>query len=87
MRDLNATGFSGARDWRLPTVPELAGILTPPPEFTGHCLSPVFDGEQRLLWSADRRAFTQAWFADAELGAFAWADLTCRRHVRAVRTR
>jgi len=84
--DLSATGFAGARDWRLPTVAELARIMTPPPEFTGHCLNPVFDGEQRLLWSADRRAFTQAWFADVEQGAFAWADMTCRRHVRAVRT-
>ncbi|MBI4805665.1 MAG: protein kinase [Desulfovibrio sp.] len=83
---LNATGFAGARDWRLPTVDELSRILTPPLEFTGHCLDPVFDRELRLLWSADRRAFTQAWFADTELGAFAWADMTCRRHVRAVRT-
>jgi len=83
---LNASGLAGARNWRLPTVDELAGILTPPPEFTGHCLSPVFDTRQRLLWSADRRAYTQGWFADAELGAFAWADMTCRRSVRAVRT-
>lgn len=83
---VNATGFAGARDWRLPTVEELARIMTPPAEFTGHCQSPIFDEEQRLLWSADRRAFTQAWFADVELGAFAWADMTCRRHVRAVRT-
>lgn len=87
LTDLNVAGFAGAGDWRLPTVEELASILTPPPEFTGHCLSKVFDDGLRLLWSADRRAFTQAWFADTELGAFAWADMTCRRHVRAVRTR
>jgi len=84
--NLNATRFAGARDWRLPTVDELSRILSPPLEFTGHCLNPVFDRDMRLLWSVDRRAFTQAWFADTELGAFAWADMTCRRHVRAVRT-
>jgi serine/threonine-protein kinase len=83
---LNSFGFAGSRDWRLPTVDEFSRILSPPREFTGHCLNPVFDQEQRLLWSSDRRAFTQAWFADTELGAFAWADMTCRRHVRAVRT-
>ncbi|MFZ5425734.1 MAG: protein kinase domain-containing protein [Thermodesulfobacteriota bacterium] len=82
---LNVTGYAGYRDWRLPTSEELVSILSPPPEFTGHCLSPLFDARQRLLWSADRRSFTQAWFADAELGAFAWADMTCRRGVRAVR--
>lgn len=82
---LDAERFAGVAGWRLPTVAELATILTPPPEFTGHCLSPVFDADKFLLWSADRRAFTQAWFADAELGAFAWADTTCLRYVRAVR--
>ncbi len=82
---LNDTAFAGFRDWRLPTVEELASVLAPPPEFTGHCLSPLFDARQRLLWSSDRRSFTQAWFADAELGAFGWADMTCRRSVRAVR--
>jgi serine/threonine-protein kinase len=78
--DLNRTAFAGSRHWRLPTVEELSRIMTPPAEFTGHCADPVFDSEQRLLWSADRRTFTQSWFADMELGAFAWADMTCRRH-------
>ena len=86
MAELNGAGFAGFRDWRLPTVAELSSILTPTLEFTGHCLSPVFDEAKRLLWSADRRAFTQAWFADTELGAISWADMTCRRSVRAVRT-
>jgi len=83
---LNARREDGAHGWRLPTVAELASILTPPPEFMGHCLDPVFDPDKRLLWSADRRTFTQAWYADAEAGAFCWADHTCLRHVRAVRT-
>lgn len=84
--ELNATRFAGRTGWRLPTVDELASVLTPPAEFTGHCLPPLFDPLQRLVWSADRRAFTQAWFADVEQGAFAWADMTCRRSVRAVRS-
>lgn len=82
---LNAKNFWGATGWRLPTVDELVSVLSPPAEFTGHCLDPVFDQEKRLLWSADRRTFTQAWFVDAELGAVAGADMTCRRYVRAVR--
>ena len=83
---LNAANFAGSRAWRIPTMEELSSILSPPPEFTGHCISPAFDPAQRLLWSADRRAFTQAWFADTELGAAAWADMTCQRSVRAVRS-
>jgi serine/threonine-protein kinase len=82
---LNAGAYGGAACWRLPTVEELCTILTPPPEFTGHCLPPAFDASKRLIWSADRRAFTQAWFADAEQGAFSFADVTCLRYVRAVR--
>ena len=82
---LNVGAYGGAACWRLPTVDELCTILTPPPEFTGHCLPPIFDASKRLLWSADRRAFTQAWFADAEQGAFSFSDVTCLRYVRAVR--
>ena len=82
---LNVEGFGGASGWRLPTVDELVSVLSPPAEFTGHCLDPVFDQEKRLLWSADRSTFTQAWFADAELGAVTGADMTCRFYARAVR--
>jgi len=82
---LNATRYAGLTGWRLPSAEELAGILTPPAQFADHCESPVFDPAQRLLWSADRRTFTQAWFADVELGALAWADFTCARSARAVR--
>jgi serine/threonine-protein kinase len=83
--ELNARAFAGATGWRLPTVAELASVLSPPAEFTGHCLSPVFDADKRLVWSADRRAYTQAWFADTEQGAFSFADTTCLRYGRAVR--
>jgi len=83
---LNAGRFDGSSTWRLPTVAELAATMRPSAEFTAHCADPAFDPAMRLLWSADRRAFTQSWFADMELGAFAWADLACRRWVRAVRT-
>ncbi len=86
VEELNAQGFGGAQGWRLPTVDELVSVLSPPAEFTGHCLDPVFNREQRLLWSADRRTFTQAWFADTELGAAAGADMTCSFFARAVRT-
>lgn len=81
---LNAQAFAGAAAWRLPTAAELLTVLAPPAQFMGHCLDPLFDPEKRLLWSADRRTFTKAWFADAEVGALAAADMTCRRHVRAV---
>ncbi|MFP5240428.1 MAG: protein kinase domain-containing protein [Acidobacteriota bacterium] len=84
--ELNSRRFDGVSTWRLPTVAELASTMRPPAEFTSHCVDPAFEAAMRLLWSADKRAYTQAWFADMELGAFAWAEHTCRRWVRAVRT-
>ncbi|GFK93534.1 Serine/threonine-protein kinase PrkC [Fundidesulfovibrio magnetotacticus] len=84
-RHLHQTSYAGRDGWRLPTAQELASLLTPPARFAEHCETPPFDPAQRLLWSADRRTFTQAWFADLELGALSWADTTCPRHVRAVR--
>ncbi|GAB6036809.1 DUF1566 domain-containing protein [Fundidesulfovibrio butyratiphilus] len=81
---LDRTRLAGLSGWRLPTVDELSGLLTPPRRFADHCVDDVFDPQVRLLWSADRRTFTQAWCADAWQGAFCPADTTCRRYVRAV---
>lgn len=81
---LNAASHCGRQDWRLPTVDELVTLLTPVAQGRDFCVEPLFDTRQDRLWSADRRTFTSAWGADAELGFVAANDMTCRLYVRAV---
>jgi len=81
---LNAQGFAGLRQWRLPTAEELATLLLPEPDLRHLCLSPCFDPAQRRLWSADRKSFTASWYADAEHGFLWWQDDSCEFHARCV---
>jgi serine/threonine-protein kinase len=81
---LNKKRYAGRTDWRLPTVAELATLFTGRTEPGEFCLEPAFDPQKGRLWSADRKAFTAAWYVDAELGFVWWQDLTCRFFARAV---
>jgi serine/threonine-protein kinase len=69
-------------------VAELTTLFSPATEGSrqpGHsCQSPVFDPRKARLWSSDTKAFTAAWYADAELGFIWWQDRTCRFFARAV---
>jgi serine/threonine-protein kinase len=68
----------------MPTVSELMTLLTDVPQAGDLCLEPVFDQEQRWLWSRDRRSFVAAWYVSAELGYVSWQDFSCYYYVRAV---
>ena len=81
---LNAQRFAGRRQWRLPTVDELASLLREVPHGTDLCIAPIFEPKQRFLWSADRRSFTAAWFVNVELGFVGWQDFGGHHYVRAV---
>jgi serine/threonine-protein kinase len=81
---LNEKGFAGRRTWRMPTVSELMTLLTDIPQAGDLCLEPVFDQEQRWLWSTDRRSFVAAWYVSAELGYVSWQDFSCNYYVRAI---
>jgi len=81
---LNRGGYGGRTGWRLPTVDELATLFTGATEPGDFCQQPAFDPRKARLWSADTKAFTAAWYADAELGFVAWQDRTCRFFARAV---
>jgi hypothetical protein len=49
---LNRQGWGGRRDWRLPSLPELASLLTSGKSPRGLYLAPVFEARQSLCWSA-----------------------------------
>lgn len=82
---LNRQRLGGHDGWRLPTAEELATLLAPEPDLRRLCLAPCFDPLQRRLWSADRKSFSAAWYADAEHGFLWWQDDTCEFHARCVR--
>ncbi|WP_285907118.1 protein kinase domain-containing protein [Pseudodesulfovibrio pelocollis] len=81
---LKERAYGGRTGWRLPTVAELAGLMGRAAQPGLSCQAPVFDPRKARLWSADTKAFTAAWYADAELGFIGWQDRTCRFFARAV---
>jgi len=81
---LNAHGYGSHTDWRMPTLDELSTLFTGRTEPGGFCQESVFDPRKARLWSCDTKAFTAAWYVDAELGFVWWQDRTCRFFVRAV---
>jgi len=76
--------FGGRTGWRLPTIDELAALMGRAAHPGLSCQAPVFDPAKARLWSADTKAFTAAWYADAHLGYIGWQDRTCRFFARAV---
>jgi serine/threonine-protein kinase len=83
---LNAQAFGGHSDWRLPTLPELLTLARPPKKDRDHCVSSLFDVEQKRLWSVDKSTFVSAWYMDLEMGFVERSDLTGFYHVKAVRS-
>lgn len=81
---LNAQRYGNRTDWRLPTIDELVTLFTGRTEPGDFCQQSVFDPRKARLWSCDTKAFTAAWYVDAELGFVWWQDRTCRFFARAV---
>jgi serine/threonine-protein kinase len=59
-------------------------LLVEPPRGEDYCIKPIFEDSQRLIWSADRRSFTAAWYVSVDLGFVAWQDCSALFYVRAV---
>ncbi|MEF2144670.1 MAG: protein kinase [Desulfovibrionaceae bacterium] len=81
---LDKTGYAGRNGWRLPTVDELTTLFVDRAAPGAFCLEALFGSDKTRLWSADRKAFTAAWYVDADLGFVWWQDTTCSFYVRAV---
>ncbi len=84
VKRLKSNGYAGRTDWRLPTIDELTTLFTGRTEPGDFCQQSAFDPRKARLWSCDTKAYTAAWYADAELGFVWWQDRTCRFFTRAV---
>jgi serine/threonine-protein kinase len=83
---LNARALGGHSDWRLPTIHELLTLARPSKKDRDHCISSLFDIEQKRLWSVDKSTFVSAWYMDLEMGFVERSDLTGFYHAKAVRS-
>jgi len=81
---LNRVRLAAHDRWRLPTTPELMSLLTPTPRGRDFCIEPIFDLQQKTLWSSDRRSFTAAWFVNIEMGFVGAQDFSAGFYARAV---
>jgi len=84
VEQLNFRHFGGYEAWRLPTIHELLTLAEPLAKGRDHCMSPVFDTEQKCLWGADKSTFVSAWYLNLEMGFVGRNDFTGFYHVKAV---
>jgi len=83
--NLNARGFAGFNDWRMPTLEEAMSIVEARPTGGDFYIDPVFFREQERIWTADRSSAAEAWVVTFRYGVCGSSPLDGRYYVRAVR--
>ncbi len=86
VRELNSRGFSGYRDWRLPTVEEGASLLEPEENDGGLYIDSIFSNKQEWIWTGDENGSEGAWGVYFGNGLVFWVNFSSEFYVRPVRS-
>ncbi|MDR3089380.1 MAG: DUF1566 domain-containing protein [Desulfobulbaceae bacterium] len=76
IEELNAAGFAGYHDWRLPTMEEALSLLEPTRNAKGLHLPLCFSKEQPFVFVAAQRKPGGYWFVDFKQGRAFWSSGT-----------
>ena len=83
---LNVARYGGYTNWRLPTLEEAMSLMEPTQKNGDLFIDPVFDNQQRWIWTADKESASRAWFVDFFYGVCDVYDIDVIFYdVRAVR--
>ena len=86
IQDLNRTGYAGYQDWRLPTVQEAASLLESSENDDYLYIDPLFNSQQRLIWTGDSFGSRGAWDVNFVTGGVIWRYTVLNLYVRPVRS-
>lgn len=76
IKELNAKGFAGNSDWRLPTIEEAMSLMEPAKNFKDLFLHPCFSSDQPFIFVAAQRKPGGYWFVDYKQGRVFWSSGT-----------
>lgn len=67
---VNQKGFAGHKDWRIPTIEELASLMEKSWMSEGLFIDPVFKNTGQSCWSLDTMGVSRAWKANFHTGQY-----------------
>lgn len=76
IKALNAQGYAGHRDWRMPTIEEAMSLMECEQNAKGVYLHPCFSKNQPFIFVEARRRPGGYWFVDYKQGRLFWSSGT-----------
>jgi len=85
IQELRDKKYAGVGDWRLPTVEEAMSLMESKKNEIGLYIDPIFDKNQKRIWTADRRNASSVWAVGFLYGGCGNTSIDFNAYVRAVR--